>query len=113
MLLLFSNRGAIIVRILNRYTKISLSTYNLLQSSVIFAINCYRGEYRLVYIRRILTSLPRFTTLQPSEVMKKASKPKVERVNRFEGKAAGDFLDIMMGEIFSPSRFFIQVRLIL
>ena len=42
--------------------------------------------------------------------MKKASKPKVERVNRFEGKAAGDFLDIMMGEIFSPSRFFIQVR---
>ena len=44
--------------------------------------------------------------------MKKAGKPKVERVNRFEGKAAGDFLDIMMGEIFSPSRFFIQVRLI-
>ena len=44
--------------------------------------------------------------------MKKAGKPKVERVNRFEGKAAGDFLDIMMGEIFSPSRFFIQVRLV-
>jgi len=42
--------------------------------------------------------------------MKKASKPKVERVNRFEGKAAGDFLDIMMGEIFSPSRFFIQLK---
>ena len=100
------------MRILNRYTKISLSTYTLLHSSVIFAINCYRGEYRLVIIRRILTCLPRFTTLQPSEVMKKASKPKVERVNRFEGKAAGDFLDIMMGEIFSPSRFFIQVRLI-
>ena len=48
MLPLFFNRGAIIVRILNRYTKISLSTYTLLHSSVIFAINCYRGEYRLV-----------------------------------------------------------------
>ena len=41
--------------------------------------------------------------------MRKATLPKVERVNRLEGQVAGDFLDVMMGEVFSPWHFYIQV----
>ena len=41
--------------------------------------------------------------------MRKATLPKVERVNRLEGQGAGDFLDVMMGEVFSPWHFYIQV----
>ena len=31
-----------------------------------------------------------------------------ERVNRFEVQGAGDFLDVMMGEVSSPWHFYIQ-----
>ena len=41
--------------------------------------------------------------------MRKATLPRVERVNRLEGQQRGDFLDVMMGEIFSPWHFYIQV----
>ena len=41
--------------------------------------------------------------------MRKATLPKVERVNRLESQGAGDFLDVMMGEVFSPWHFYIQV----
>ena len=43
------------------------------------------------------------------EVMRKATLPKVERVNRLEGQLKGGFLDVMMGEVFSPQHFYIQV----
>ena len=43
-------------------------------------------------------------------MMRKATLPRVERVNRLEGQQRGDFLDVMMGEIFSPWHFYIQVR---
>lgn len=43
------------------------------------------------------------------EVMRKATLPKVERVNRLEGQHKGSFLDVMMGEVFSPRHFYIQV----
>ena len=42
-------------------------------------------------------------------MMRKATLPKVERVNRLEGQHKGSFLDVMMGEVFSPRHFYIQV----
>ena len=42
-------------------------------------------------------------------MMRKATLPKVERVNRLEGQLKGGFLDVMMGEVFSPQHFYIQV----
>ena len=44
------------------------------------------------------------------EVMRKATLPKVERVDRLEGQVVDGFLDVMMGEVFSPWHFYIQVR---
>jgi len=43
-------------------------------------------------------------------VMRKATLPKVERVNRLEGQLKGGFLDVMMGEVFSPQHFYIQLK---
>ena len=41
--------------------------------------------------------------------MRKATLPKVERVDRLEGQVVDGFLDVMMGEVFTPWHFYIQV----
>ena len=42
-------------------------------------------------------------------MMRKATLPKVERVDRLEGQVVDGFLDVMMGEVFTPWHFYIQV----
>ena len=44
-----------------------------------------------------------------SEVMRRATLPKVERVNRLAGNQRGDFVDVMMAEVYSPWHFYVQV----
>ena len=41
--------------------------------------------------------------------MRRATLPKVERVNRLAGNQRGDFVDVMMAEVYSPWHFYVQV----
>ena len=43
------------------------------------------------------------------EAPKERKEGVVPRVELLEGRRAGDFLDVMVGEIYSPDKFYLQV----